>query len=75
MTLDKIDSPPETPTGAGPENHTREAGPRSWVLDDVIRAHVKHCLVYFGGDVVKAAAALRVGKTTLYRWLKKWMTR
>jgi transcriptional regulator of acetoin/glycerol metabolism len=46
--------------------------PLSWTLERVIKGHVLLCLSHFQGDVQKSAAALGVGKTTLYRWLHTW---
>jgi DNA-binding NtrC family response regulator len=63
---------PATDTSLDDCAKEREAGPLSWALEKVIRAHTLLCLAHFAGDVVKAAKALGIGKTTMYRWLKEW---
>lgn len=42
-----------------------------WIrpLDDVITAYVQEALVFFEGDCVATARALKIGKATIYRWI------
>ena len=41
-------------------------------LDEVLKRETARAVNLCDGDVVKAAKALGVGKTTLYRHLRKW---
>lgn len=42
-----------------------------WIrpLDLVINAYVQEALVFFEGDCVATARALKIGKATIYRWI------
>src|SRR6266403_1235293 len=41
-------------------------------IDEVERREVIRAITLSGGDVMKAAGALRMGKTTIYRKLRQW---
>lgn len=41
-------------------------------LDEVVRAHMLHAIRVAGGDIVEAARLLDIGKSTLYKRLKKF---
>ena len=43
-----------------------------FTLDYVIREHVKKMLVRCHGNRDQVAREMGVGKTTVYRWVKKW---
>jgi DNA-binding NtrC family response regulator len=42
-----------------------------WTLDEVCERYVKDVMKRSGGDVAKTARVLNVGKTTIYRYLKR----
>ncbi len=41
-------------------------------LQEVEKSHILDVIEYFDGDKVKAAQALGIGKTTIYRKLKEY---
>ena len=41
-------------------------------IDEVERREVIRAITVCGGDVLKAAEALRMGRTTIYRKLRQW---
>jgi transcriptional regulator of acetoin/glycerol metabolism len=41
-------------------------------LDDVIKRKAQEALDLCYGDVIMASRLLGIGKTTYYRWLRKW---
>jgi transcriptional regulator of acetoin/glycerol metabolism len=51
---------------------TEPPPPPSWDLELVKKIHVLLCLDAHQGNMVATARALKVGKTSLYRWLKNW---
>lgn len=40
-------------------------------LDEVVREHMLHAIRACDGNIVEAAKLLDIGKSTLYKWLKK----
>jgi DNA-binding NtrC family response regulator len=47
-----------------------EKSPRSFQLDGLEEEHIKSVINHFGGDTQKAAEALGISRTSLYRKLK-----
>jgi hypothetical protein len=41
-------------------------------MDEIEKREVVRPVTLRGGDVIKAAEALKIGKTTVYRKLKRW---
>jgi len=41
-------------------------------MDEIERREMLRAVAWCGGIIVKAAAALKIGKTTLYRKLQRW---
>ncbi len=41
-------------------------------MDEIEKREVVRAVTLCGGDVIKAAEALKMGKTTVYRKLKQW---
>jgi two-component system, NtrC family, response regulator HydG len=53
---------------------TGEQGSRNqapWTLDEMCERYVKDTMKRFGGDVTRTARALNIGKTTVYRYVKR----
>ena len=59
-----------TPAVAAPGVSARDAGPLR--LDDAERAHVLRVLDRCGGSPNEAARLLGIGRTTLWRKLRRW---
>lgn len=51
-----------------------ENGLVDWSLDSALRRHVAEVLRYTEGDQEWAADELRVNRSTLYRWLRRWFS-
>ncbi|MFO0675399.1 MAG: sigma-54 dependent transcriptional regulator [Polyangiaceae bacterium] len=62
------DLPPTLEADATP-NLFASAAERMLTLDEVQKGYVKHVLVRFGGNKVRAAAALDINRRTIQRWL------
>jgi DNA-binding NtrC family response regulator len=62
------DLPPTVKTPSSPDLFA-SAAERMMTLEEVERAYVKHVLERFGGNKVRAAAALGINRRTIQRWL------
>jgi DNA-binding NtrC family response regulator len=63
------DDLPPTVQKPGSPDLFASAAERMMTLEEVERAYVKHMLERFGGNKVRAAAALGMNRRTIQRWL------
>ncbi len=62
---------PETAVVAKNGRGAPQAPPGSLSLEEVRRRHIERVLELCGGNRVRAAQMLGIGRTTLYRFLKR----
>ena len=63
------DDLPPTLTESGPPDVFAAAAERLMTLEELERGYVRHVLERFGGNKVRAAAALGIHRRTIQRWL------
>lgn len=51
---------------------TRYGPVLDFTLERVVREHVELTLQYTGGHIGWAARELKMNRTTLHRWIKRW---